>query len=128
MFIGALVNVCSFIVYILIRCTCTSASVCMCVCIHTILSVNKANNKSSSLISNYMQNCGIDTLERIAYTSRQLNSTNTSLQFFNLLILFGLEQIEEVKAALLKCFDSTEIAYAYNKSAQPGQFRKWVTI
>ncbi len=60
-------------------------------------------------------------MERIAYTSRQLNSTSTSLQFFNLVLLCELEQLEDVRVTLLKCFDSTEVAYAYNTSTEGGQ-------
>lgn len=64
-----------------------------------------------------MQDCDTDVF---AYTSRQLNSSNTSLSFFTLVVLCSLDQMDLVKTALLKCFDSVEIAYAYNKSAQQG--------
>ena len=63
-------------------------------------------------------------MEGIAYTSRQLNSTSTSLQLFNLVVFCSLQQVELVKSALLKCFDSVEVAYAYDKTAEtsaPGE-------
>jgi len=60
----------------------------------------------------------VEELEEIAYTSRQLNSTSTSLQLFNLVVLCSLQQVESVKCAMLKCFDSVEVAYAYDKTAE----------
>ena len=71
-------------------------------------------------ISYVPQNCNSDTLEGIAYASRQLNSASVSLNFFTLIMLCELEQLSDVKVALLKYFDSTETAYIYNKSAQQG--------
>ena len=65
-----------------------------------------------------MQGCDVDLMQRVAYTCRQLNSSSTSLRFFNFVVLCCLEQIEDVKSVLLKCFDAAEITYAYDKSAQ----------
>lgn len=68
-----------------------------------------------------MQDCDSDIYEKIAYTSRQLNSSSTALPFFNLVVLCDLQQVEPLKVAILKCFDSMEVAYAYDKSAQAGE-------
>ena len=67
-----------------------------------------------------MQDRNVDVFEKIAYTCRQLNSVSTGLHFFNLIIQCNLDQTESVKRALLKCFDSAEMAFAYNKSTEPG--------
>ena len=72
------------------------------------------------------QNCNSDTIEEIAYTSRQLNSTSVSLGFFTLIMLCELEQLSDVKHAILKCYDSTETAYVYNKSAQQGMLCMYI--
>ena len=56
----------------------------------------------------------------MVYTSRQLNYSSSTLKFFTLVVICSVEQIDSVKSGLLKCYDSTEVAYAYDKSAQPG--------
>ncbi|XP_064402226.1 uncharacterized protein LOC135347981 [Halichondria panicea] len=55
-------------------------------------------------------------MSKMAYTCRQLNSTNTALSYFHVAVLCKLEQAEMVKTGLMKCFDSAEIAYHYDKS------------
>ncbi len=59
-------------------------------------------------------------MSKMAYTCRQLNSTNTALSYFHVAVLCKLEQAEMVKTGLMKCFDSAEIAYHYDKS-KPGK-------
>ena len=68
----------------------------------------------------FIQNCDTEAIEKVAYTSRQLNSASTSLKFFTLVVICQVKQLDHVKSGVLKCFDSTEVAYAYDKSAQPG--------
>ena len=71
-----------------------------------------------NIVMSCVQDCSVEELEGITYTSRQLNSTSSSLQLFNLVVLCSLQQVESVKCAMLKCFDSVEVAYAYDKTAE----------
>ncbi|XP_064394263.1 uncharacterized protein LOC135341587 isoform X2 [Halichondria panicea] len=65
------------------------------------------------------ENCSTEVIEKMVYTSRQLNYSSSTLKFFTLVVICSVEQIDSVKSGLLKCYDSTEVAYAYDKSAQP---------
>ncbi|XP_064394256.1 uncharacterized protein LOC135341587 isoform X1 [Halichondria panicea] len=49
------------------------------------------------------ENCSTEVIEKMVYT----------------IVICSVEQIDSVKSGLLKCYDSTEVAYAYDKSAQP---------
>ena len=62
-------------------------------------------------------------MDSIAYTSRQLNSTSTSVHYFNLIVLCPLNKVDMAVATIGKCFDSVEVAYAYDEEASLGKYR-----
>ena len=110
--------------------TCVCMCVCVCVCVRLIslcilvcVKVNGLNWLFRGVVTlhTHFQDYDVSAIEKLAYTCRQLNSCSTALQFFNLVVQCSLDQIEEAKVALLKCFDLVEVAYAHNKSAESGQ-------
>ena len=80
-------------------------------------------NASSFLL--FIQGSSSETLEKIAYNSRELNSSFVSLKNFSLITLCDTDDIDKVKHAHKVCFDTTEVAYAYNKSATHSKFYAW---
>ena len=76
----------------------------------------------------FIQGSSNETLEKIAYNSRELNSSFVSLKNFSLITLCDTDDtddIDKVKRAHKVCFDTTEVAYAYNKSATHSKFYAW---
>ena len=60
-------------------------------------------------------------MESVSYTGRQLNSTCAAVHFFNMAVLCQLEQKEVLVSSMSKCYDSVEVAYAYNEEAPLGK-------
>ena len=80
--------------------------------------VNIGNKNIKSIFDfNSMQDYSSEDAEEMAYTSRQLNSLCTGIQFFNLVVLCSIVQQQQVQKAIEKCFDSTELAYCYKQGA-----------
>ena len=75
------------------------------------------NGVNSNACLNKPQDCTQDEMESVAYTGRQLNSTCASIQLFNMAVHCKLEQTEMLVKSMYKCYDTVEMAYAYNEAA-----------
>ena len=63
-----------------------------------------------------MQNLTADDVQKLAYTSRQLNTLpELPLMLFNCVIICATHQMETVAKSLKQCFDHTECGYWHNQ-------------
>jgi len=63
-----------------------------------------------------MQNWTADDVQKLAYTSRQLNTLpEHPLTLFNCVIICATHQMETVAKSLKQCFDHTECGYWHNQ-------------
>lgn len=52
----------------------------------------------------------------MAYTSRELNRLTTGIKCMNVVKFCSIAQQLQVKTAMEKCFDSTEMVYAFDNN------------
>ena len=90
---------------------------------HTEVKCNACLN-----LTKFMQNWTADDVQRLAYTSRQLNTLpEHPLMLFNCVIICTAEQMESVAKSLQQCFNHTEFGYWHNQACSTsGKSPFWI--
>ena len=90
--------------------------VCTCTFVYHIQYTEVKCNACLNL-NKFMQNWTTDDVQRLAYTSRQLNTLpEHPLMLFNCVIICTAEQMESVAKSLQQCFNHTEFGYWHNQA------------
>ena len=79
-------------------------------------------------LNKFMQNWTTDDVQKLAYTSRQLNTLpEHPLMLFNCVIICTAEQMESVAKSLQQCFNHTEFGYWHNQACSTsGKSPFWI--
>uniref|UniRef100_A0A1X7UV86 Uncharacterized protein n=1 Tax=Amphimedon queenslandica TaxID=400682 RepID=A0A1X7UV86_AMPQE len=82
-----------------------------------IKKANTSYNGAHLILSNIRKDCTSESLEKIVYNSRELNTSFTGINFFSFIVMVELADVDMVKEALSVCYNKIEVVYIYNELA-----------